>query len=219
MVCRSLRSAVPCLAFAGLSLPASAQTTISVVNFSFENPSTSTFTTSIPDWSGDASCGVHSFAFVAGQFLDASAPDGSQFGYINRGSIFQDVGETITAGQTYTLTGFLGRRNDAQNVLGSASLYSHSGAVLATTGFMTSPAGRFTEFSVSFTAESSMPYLGEGLRLQLANISDGLQVNFDKITLTKTAVVPAPSSLCAALMATSWGVVLLRRRSHKSSAS
>jgi hypothetical protein len=196
-------------------LPASAQTSLPVNNAGFEEPQTNTFTTSIPGWSGVAEEGVHSFAFVASQYLDVAPPEGAQFGYLNSGAVFQDIPEVITAGQRYTLTGWVGRRNDSSTPIGTASLFTMSGAVLASTGALSTPAGRFTEFSLSFTAEEGGTYLGQGLRVQLANLTDNQQINFDKIALTKTAVVPAPASLLTALMGAIPSVMVLRSRRRK----
>ncbi len=182
---------------------ARADSNIPIANAGFESPQTSTYTTdSIPGWTGvggtmaSQNFGVHNFAYIAPDFHDSAPPDGSQFAYINSGSIYQDTGETITARQSYTLTGYICRRIGYPNTSGRASLCTSGGQVLATTGYITAPSGSFTSFSASFTAPPGAPYLGQQLRILLDDTTTpNQQVGFDRLSLRKTTV---PRSLITA---------------------
>lgn len=180
---------------AASSVAQAGTTNIPVTNFSFESPALNgaQYSTFITGWTPSNSAGVQSQSAFPSLY-PAGIPDGNQYAYLNgTGSIFQDVGATLTAGNTYTLTAYLGVRTDEAGVLGSVNLETSGGTLLAGTGPVGSPAGTFTPYTVTFTSTAADPNLGQGLRILLSN-NTGAQVNFDFVRLTQSAPSPVPEA-------------------------
>jgi PEP-CTERM motif len=144
-------------------------------------------------------------------------PDGTQHGYVNFGFIFQDVPATLTAGTTYTLTAFLGRRTDNSGALDVIELDTVAGTVLASSGIIIPPLGDFQSSSLSFTATTGDPNLGQQMRIvfrtePLTAHAQG-QLDVDQVSLLSS--VPEPSSI--ALMGSGFLslLVYVRRRRSK----
>jgi hypothetical protein len=177
----------------GATGPASAGS-IPVVNAGFEDPSTTTFVNNIPGWDrlvATDTIGVQAYASLPVQLPDGG-PEGLQFGFINVGGMFQDVPAVVTAGTTYTLTAFLGRRTDNPGASGILELDTTGGAVLATSGAVIPPLGGFMSASVVFGADAGSPYLGEGLRIVIRNPTPNVQLDIDLVTVS---AVPEPQGL------------------------
>ena len=199
--------------------------TITVENFSFENPSlpvntyqgdgTQGAANNIPGWTGGSSAGVQYFApsaygqSVPGTPLPGTA-DGLQAIYINGGSISQDVG-ALLANTTYTLTVAAGNQPGyGPGSTGTISLVDSSNTVLAsdTFGQPALQTGNFTDFTAGFTSSSAV--FGD-LTIVLA-LASGSQVDFDNVRLNATAV-PEPFTL-ALLGSGLFGLVAVRRRAR-----
>jgi len=127
---------------------------------------------------------------------------------IGPGALFQDVSAVLTVGATYTLNGLIGSRAD---LIGSGEmvLQTTSGAILVASGPVSPTPGTFQAVSLTYSALSADPHLGESLRVVLHR-TDGHQANFDDIQFTAT-IIPEPSTLLLGVMA-SVGLFLRRRR-------
>jgi hypothetical protein len=176
-----------------------------LVNGSFENPAyDSTWITNSggsfpfpnvipPGWQGSGEVNVNRPSVLA---FPGGAPDGVQTGVVGdnlgAGILVQDVAAVVTAGTTYKLTADVGSRADFTGS-GSVTLETVGGNVLATSGSVSPTPGTFDEVTLSYTALSGNPYLGDGIRVVLLRTA-GHQANFDAVQLTATST-PEPASL------------------------
>ena len=193
---RTLTPALAALVALGTASASHAQN-IPVQNFSFESPAVSTFTTNvITGWSGGGGAGYGVQNLAAGPSLfPGGIPDGTQYAYVNTGYIFQDLGLSLTAGNTYTLTAYVGKRTDNAGAAGSINLASFTSglpvAFLAQSGSVTSPSGTFTKYTTSFTATGAQA--GQDFGIVLNDTGTG-QVDFDNVSLTQSSPVPEAST-------------------------
>jgi PEP-CTERM motif len=211
----SLSLLLAILALSFIAAPASADT-IAIANQSFETVALGsplnlscgplcTFNVGpIPGWMTMGESGT----FQPGPTLFASVPDGTKAAYTNGGSISQTLSATLSPDTTYTLTVDVGHRLDGfvtnytiELLAGSMVLNSFSDS----NGMIT--AGTFAPESVSYTT-GAMPLMGN---LGIELISNGIQTDFDNVTLSATPV-PEPGTL--ALLATGLGLMffIFRRR-------
>lgn len=167
---------------------------IMLLNSSFENPqlADSVWVNYIPDWTIiDGAAGVwnpvasqSSASFVAG------IPDGQQVAWSNNGDIYQTLNATLEGGYVYTLSVWVGGRPSYSNqdyaviLAGNSPLQMVSG---------TNKVDQWEEVVLSYTALPSDPNLGQTLAIRLFNY-DGVQVNFDNVTLDKSPV-PEPITI------------------------
>ncbi len=201
----NIRLALLPLGLAGLVLiaahPAAAQTNL-VQNAGFKSPAlkgTPGFGTgynnnNITNWTGTSSVGS-SFGVQSKVAYPAlypgGIPGGNQFGYVNRGDIFQNLATTLTPGHTYTLSAYLGVRSDATlPATGHIELVTAGGTFLsgAASG-LTSAKGTFKKYSYTLAVTNSSTGVGSSLRVLLGNdrlTSGGQQVDFDNVSLTDT---------------------------------
>jgi PEP-CTERM motif len=179
-----------------------------IINGTFENPAyNSTWITtsggSFPDpdiippgWQGTGQVNVFRPSALA---FPNGVPVGLQTGVvgddIGPGTMFQDVAAVLTAGTTYTLTAFIGSRADFTGS-GEVSLETVGGSILASSGSVSPLRDTFQEVTLSYTALSADPNLGQGLEVMLER-TGGHQANFNDIQLSAT---PEPSSLALAAL-------------------
>jgi hypothetical protein len=174
-----------------------------IVNGSFENPAyNSSWITNSggsfpfpnvipPGWQGSGEENVFRPSALA---FPGGVPDGLQTGVvgddIGPGLLFQDVAANLTAGTTYTLTAYIGSRADFTGS-GMVSLETVGGTILVTSGSVSPQPGTFDQVTLSYTALTGNPDLGEGIQVVLER-TGGHQANFDAIHLSAT---PEPGSL------------------------
>ena len=213
------------LAFAALLFAAprlvAAQTVIPLINPSFELPhDDATFVKSslgdykpnaLTGWSGTGNFGVYAPTTP----FPGGVPDGAQVAYILSGSIFQDLSATLTAGTTYTLSGYVGQRTDYGASPGSLNLETTSGTLLAGSGPIFAASGAFRFTSVNFTPLATNPNLGQRLRIVLT-LQSGGQTDFDLIRLTTPAAVPEPGSVALLVGIATVGATFARKRRNRS---
>lgn len=194
------------LALAGILATAGAAEagTITVQNFSFENPSYS---------SGgglDSPGGRYSFQATgwntggtySGSFLpnDTAAnlpvPDGNQVGFAGdityAGSLFQDLGVAVVAGESYTLDVYVGSRLEGYPANYSVELLAGGTVLGSTSGTIDPGTGNF--FPVTVTAIATGANSGN-LGILLSQTASGGQSLFDDVRLTSA---PEPSTLLLA---------------------
>jgi hypothetical protein len=161
-------------------------------------------------WQGTGEVNLFRPSTVA--YPSGVGPDGLQIGatgdIFGPGALFQDLPVTLIAGSTYSVSGFIGNRADSGGS-GEILLETTLGAIVASTGAVTSPSGTFQKVGFSYTALPGNPNLGEGLRIVLDRPT-GLQANFDDIQIT----VPEPSSLLIASLGLAGLIVAVRARKH-----
>ncbi|MFT5524301.1 MAG: VCBS repeat-containing protein [Pirellulaceae bacterium] len=159
--------------------------TITVNNFSFENPGNGPngFGGNIPDWvDGDgAGTGAGTFNPTTSRY-PLGLSDGDDVAFSNGPSISQVVGANLTAGMRYILQVDVGDRSDSTFPGFDVQLRA-GGVVLAgadeTT--VTVPDGGFGTATVEFIAPVGHAQLGQPLEIFLG--SNGGQTNFDNVRL------------------------------------
>ena len=213
--------ALSTLGFAAMSPAAHAQTNGSFENPALTNPGDYT-TNSIPDWTFTGNLQTYAYGVYRPTTTDftTSIPDGVQAAYVSQGgAIYQDQATTLAAKTQYDLSFFVGSR-ERQPGAGTVYLETSGGNILAQTS-LTPTAGTFVGDTLQFVAGTGNPYLGETLRIVLADAS-GSQVSFDNIKLTEriapTSTAPEGSSILLLFggMAPFGLGLLSRRRSRKS---
>ena len=186
---------VPGLAFA---------TSISISNPSFEadTPDGSWSSGGEGQWNGSITGWVSSggtfkpatVPYSAGIPYVAAVPDGVNVAWSNGGTISQVLADTLQPGD-YTLQAYVGWRGDLPNRgfpnwPGYAVQLYAGGNFLAQEYYLTPAGGTFDLSTVNYHATGTDPNLGGHLEIML--VTNGVQVNFDQVTLD---YVPLPPSL------------------------
>jgi hypothetical protein len=183
---------------------------IAVNNASFEDDvcvdGTYTFTgTGAPCGQLAAPSGWSSAAFEGGVWNPTGSsysvpiPDGDNIAWVRGGAIYQDVGESIMAGVTYTLEVQVGNRADLSDDGVWYLTLQDGGTILASATGQNTVSDSFSTASVSYTALSD----GGNLVIALRYGGEGNQVNYDDVRLYKIgaaeaqggASVPEPAAL------------------------
>jgi len=219
---------IPAAALLAASIAGAAS--IPVLNFSFETPAQvdGGFTSgSIPNWTGASSGGV--FNPTTTQLSPPT--DGVQVGYINANfgtplTISQLLSAILTVDTTYTLqVDFLARKDCCLPWGGSEIDLVAGSTVLAssTTASGALAAGAIQTSTVTFTALSGDPHLGQTLEIRiidLGQVSTGQgQIDFDNVRLDASGAVstaPEPGSLALTVSVAALGVLFRRRAFRKS---
>ncbi|GCE59896.1 PEP-CTERM sorting domain-containing protein [Microcystis aeruginosa] len=122
-------------------------------------------------------------------------PDGNQVAWSNGGTISQTLSATLQTNTKYTLGVYVGRRQNVAFAGYNIELYA-GGNFLASNSGVTPAAGTFEYVTVDYTSGVSNPFLGQALEIRLT--SNGVQTNFDNITLD-AASIPEPSAILGLL--------------------
>jgi hypothetical protein len=144
-------------------------------------------------------------------------PNGVQVAYaIAGGSLAQTLtGHTLLADQIYTMTVYVGTRSTGTgSALYEVALYAGTTKLASKTN-ATDPLtpGQFRLVTVSYTAPSSGPLLGQTLSVQLSGLTGTTrQSNFDVVTLNYVPLPPSALLLGSGLL----GLRLLGWRRRKS---
>ncbi len=200
------------LACPGTGLANTITEPIAINNPSFETASgpwsgtedTGQYNLSITGWTTTGSNGtwIPNLSHTPSYFTPPTIPDGTHVAYSNGGTIYQALGVTLQPG-TYTLTVYVGRRND---IWPSVSFPNYpyyvglfSGDTFTGTNVLDSiyepvTQGKWRSVTLTYTPVSGDPF---GQQLGIFLYSQGTQVDFDKVSLTRTfeAAVPIPASV------------------------
>ena len=212
-----MRSLWLCLFLCGLVLSGvNAQAgSIAITNYSFETPTISPggyVPGSVTGWTGTGLVGVTN---LSGQNkYSVPFPDGNNVAFINgSGSFEQDLaGVTVSGGLGYTLSVWLGVRNDDPASLYQIQLLANGTPLTPSSSVnptLVDYSGTFSQATETYSASSLAPYIGEPLSINLTEISGG-QLDFDLVQL-QTAT-PEPGSLTLLLAGALLAAVRLRRR-------
>lgn len=218
--CASALFALPLLAI-GLA-PAAQAEAIIVQNFTFETPAQPVdgYAYVVPNWTvggGRAS----TYRPGPGIFTDP-VPDGLQVVALDiDASIAQQLGESLQANATYTLSTGVGSRNAYPGFGGGIELYVGGtvtngvvtgGTLLGST--IVSPAlGTFQTGTVTYNSTSASPGLGQFLSVRLS-YGGGNQLSFDNVQLDRVggAETPEPGSVALLIGSVLSGSVSIFRR-------
>jgi hypothetical protein len=181
---------------------------ISILNFSFESPTTNNGGVSgpsVPNWAYSNSTNASGvYAPTSTQYGGVNPFDGTQVAYLQETStttISQVLATTVAPNTVYTLSFLLGIRNDRPT---DNSLSSFSGAVTAgttvftTASTTTAPVGdQFKLETYTFTTGATVN-TGAFLTVTLSGSVNGSgEYDYDKVTLNSasTTTVPLPPAV------------------------
>ena len=182
-----------------IALPASA-TSIAITNFSFEDPGLGdgVWNSSITGWTisggtaGVWNPQVNQTIGDGGPLTDPTQafiggiPDGAQVAYSNGGDIEQTTGVVLEEGYRYTLKVWVGGRSAIYSNKPYAVILAGTNPLITESGF--NAANSWAEVTASYTATPPDPNVGQTLKIKLVN-GDGVQLDFDKVTLDKHYVL------------------------------
>jgi Concanavalin A-like lectin/glucanases superfamily len=170
---------------------------ITISNYSFEYPSTTTYTEPLAGWSitGSTDDGVLNSQYFSGTV--AAAPDGIQAGFINGWGTYTTVSQVLSNNlqpdMTYTLsiavTGRLDGYNPGTNY--SVSLYAGTN-LLVSEPSVAPPVGVWTNLQATYTSGDIVPS-GESLEIVLA--TSETELDFDNVQLTAQSLQPVNNRL------------------------
>jgi hypothetical protein len=124
----------------------------------------------------------------------AIIPDGNQVAWSNGGTISQKLSATLQTNTVYTLRAFVGNRLGLNFPGYNIELYA-GGNFLASNSGVPPTDGSFGYVTVDYTSGISVT---PGQALQIRLTSNGVQTNFDNITLD-AASIPEPSAILGLL--------------------
>lgn len=188
--------------------------TITVNNPSFETASgpfdgtadtTGLYNYSITGWNITGSDGtwIPNLSYTPQFFTPSLVPDGSHVAWSNGGVISQALGVTLASTGTYSLTVYVGHRNDywptvlfpnSSYLIGlfTGTDFALDGTNVLVYDYEPVNQGQWQAVTLTYTPKSGD--IGKPLGIFL--YSAGTQVDFDKVSLTRTyEVVPIPASI------------------------
>jgi hypothetical protein len=136
-------------------------------------------------------------------------PDGSIVAYSNGGIISQTVGATVQAGDTYTMSVFIGNRLDCCDAGGASADLLVNGNQYFAAGTVAT-LGNWTQWTATYVG--TPVDAGDSITIQLNSL--GGQGDFDAVSLTSSATA-TPEPGYAALMLFGLGSLILTARSYR----
>lgn len=124
-------------------------------------------------------------------FFTSNVPDLKYIGYLNGGSIFQQLDWTVRANNVFTLSLEIGHRSDISVPDYMVELLAGD-KVLASNGSVTPLSGQFDTLVLSYTALEGDSNVGSNLGIRIS--ANGKQLDFDNLQLTNHSV-PEPATL------------------------
>ncbi len=205
---------------------------ITVTNSSFETASgpwdgtvdtIGLYNYSITEWNTTGSDGtwIPNLNYSPEFFTPSLVPDGTHVAWSNGGVISQALDVTLSSTGTYTLTVYVGRRNDFwptpafpnfPYLIGLFTGASFDGTNVLVSNYEPVNQGNWKAVTLTFTPQSGDPI---GQQLGIFLYSAGTQVDFDKVSLTRSyegVPIPASALLLGSGLA---GLGLLRMRRKK----
>ncbi|MBU1054579.1 MAG: PEP-CTERM sorting domain-containing protein [Proteobacteria bacterium] len=155
----------------------------------FVPPGSREWIDSIVGWDFTGNAGTAKFE---DSYYPSGIPDGMNVAFSNGGTIFQTLTATLSPNTTYELTAYVGYSSNPNACPGYSIELLAGGNVIASDNNSLYPAGLFMPSSITYTASLTDPNLGKSLQIML--ISNGVQTNFDNVSL-KATPVPEPATL------------------------
>jgi hypothetical protein len=131
--------------------------------------------------------------------FSSNVPEGSYIGYLNGGSIYQQLDWKVAADNVFSLFLEIGNRNDIAGIPNYGVELLAGDKVLTSNGSVTPGEGLFSTLTLSYTALEGDPNIGSNLGIRI--FANGGQLDFDKIQLSndhrdsETRPVPEPATL------------------------
>jgi hypothetical protein len=192
-----------------MSTPSAFATPVPIQNSSFElsggsqfsAPSYGTWTVGdISAWtySGNSEWGIWSPDSNVNVF-SSNVPEGNSIGYLNGGSIFQQLDWKVAGDNVFTLSLEIGNRSDIIGIPNYGVELWAGDKLLASNGSVTPGEGLFSTLVLSYTVLEGDPNIGSNLGIRI--FTNSAQLDFDKIQLSndhrdpETRPVPEPSTL------------------------
>jgi hypothetical protein len=145
---------------------------------------------SIVGWYATQNTGTVKFEST---YYPSGIPDRVNVAFNNGGVISQTLSEILSPNTTYELETFVGYRVSAAYPFPGYSIqFLAGGNLLASDNNSLNPAGFFLPSKVTYTTASTDPNIGQFLQIKL--ISNGIQTNFDNVSLKATSI-PEPTTI------------------------
>ena len=196
------------LAALALAIAAPAQAvSLAIANAGFESPSlgdTDFTSNTLPGWTGtDSSSAIWNFGAYNPPtgYFPGQAPEGFNVAYIERGAIYQTLGDVLVAQTDYSLSVWVGD-SLANTLPGFAVQLRAGGTVLAESTGPAPANGSFERVSLGFSSGAAHAQLGQALQIWLIETdpAKSSEAFFDDVRLSAIpSAVPEPSAAVLAL--------------------
>lgn len=146
---------------------------------------------SISGWSQSAPVVITTMIpTIPGTIFD-NLPDGSHFATDNGGTIYQTLSSNLLPGD-YTLTVYVGHRKDVGFLGYTVALYA-GGNELVSDSSLTPGRGQWLADTLNYHATAGSPGIGQPIQIRL--VSNGIQADFDNVSLEYSSPVPITGSM------------------------